>query len=287
MLTQRLTLVFIGCLIACINPAIAETAKVRPLWSVSEGLFEPESVAIDEDRGFIYTSNVVGYGLNGQGYISRLSMSGRMVEAKWVEGLNGPTGMALLGNKLYFADVDQLKVLDVETGTVTESYGTGHPNPCLNDVAVAGDGTVFVSGSCSHTIYRLSDGILAPFIEDPEALRFVNGLFVSGELLLSGGWQIRLWNRFTGSALADGPVTRQPDVKDIDGIAWDGSAFLISMVDDARLWRLGADGVARPISDQAFHAVDFHYDDRTGLLIMPQIIDDKNHRVSAFRLTFE
>lgn len=264
-----------------------DTARVRHLWTVSEGLLEPESVVVDEARGHIYVSNVVGYGLNGQGYISRLSMSGRMIDEKWVADLNGPTGMVLVDDRLYFADVDSLKVLDIATATVVESYQTFHERPCLNDVAVAEDGIAFVSGSCNSTIYRLSGSALMPFIEDASALRFVNGLFVSGEMLLSGGWEIRLWNRYTGKPLADGPVTRQGDVKDIDGMAWDGSGFLLSMVDDPRLWRLGSDGKAHPVSDDAFHAADFFYDDVTGLLIVPQNPGNNMHSVSAYRLTFE
>ncbi|NVJ97233.1 MAG: hypothetical protein HWE25_03715 [Alphaproteobacteria bacterium] len=264
-----------------------KTAKIEHLWTVTEGMFEPESVVVDKARSQIYVSNVVGYGLNGQGFISKLSLSGEILDAKWITGLNGPTGMVLKGDKLYFADVNALKILDIKTGIVTDTFETFHERPCLNDVAVADDGAVFVSGSCTSTIYRLMGPALMPFIEDSGALKFVNGLFVSDELLLSGGWQIRLWNRYSGEPLANGPVTRQPDVRDIDGIAWDGSAFLISMVDDARLWRLGASGVAYPISDDAFHALDFFYDDATGLLIMPQIIGEKGHQVSAYRLTFD
>lgn len=267
--------------------AEGEVAKIRPLWSVTEGLDEPESVAIDEERGVLYASNVVGYGLNGQGYISRISLSGRMIESRWIEGLNGPTGMVLDGDTLYVADVNQLVAINVTTKEITGRFPSPDARPCLNDVAYGGDGVVFVSGSCTSTIYRTADNRLEAFIRDRDALRFVNGLFVAGELLLSGGWQIRLWDRFNGTPLADGPVTLQRDVKDIDGIAWDGSAFLMSMVDDPRLWRLDANGVAKPISEEAFHAVDFHYDDVTGLLIMPQIMGDGDHRISAFRLTFE
>lgn len=277
-------------LAACLGQPIHaqdEQAKIREIWSVSDGLFEPESVAVDEDRNVIYVSNVVGYGINGQGYISQLSMSGRVIKAKWVEGLNAPTGLALKDDKLFIADVNSLKVLDVNSGKIVSSHPTPDRNPCLNDVALAGDGTAYVSGSCSNTIYKLEGHNLVPFITNREALHYVNGLFTSGELLLSGGWQIRLWNRLTGQPLADGPVTRQPNVKDIDGIAWDGSAFLMSMVDDPRLWRLNASGVAVPISEQAFHALDFYYDDLTGLLVMPQNLGEGQYKVTAYRLTFE
>ncbi|WP_420429657.1 hypothetical protein [Kordiimonas sp.] len=268
-------------------PLWAETAVIRHVWTVDTGLFEPESVAIDENHGAIYVSNVVGYGKNGQGYISKLSMSGRVIAAKWIEGLDAPTGMVLFGEELFFADFNMLKVADVKTGEIVREYPAPEVNPCFNDVAIASDGTVYISASCSQKIYTLKDDTLVPLIEDSAALKFVNGLYVANNMLLSGGWQIWIWDRNTGKPLANGPVTRQADVKDIDGVAWDGEAFIISMVDDTRLWRLGADGVAAPISEEAFHAVDFQYDFVTGLLVIPRIIGESDHRVSAYRLSFQ
>ena len=138
-----------------VSGAAAAEAVVRHLWTVEDGLFEPESVALDEERGVIYVSNVVGYGRNGKGYISRLSMSGRMIDEKWIEGLDAPTGMALHGDKLYFADYDHLKVVDVTTRDIIQNYKAPDENPCLNDVAVANNGTVYVSASCRNAVYRL------------------------------------------------------------------------------------------------------------------------------------
>ncbi|WP_417458181.1 hypothetical protein [Kordiimonas sp.] len=268
-------------------PLHADTAVIRHVWTVDTGLFEPESVAIDEEQGAIYVSNVVGYGKNGKGYISKLSMSGRMIAEKWIEGLDAPTGMVLRGEELYFADFNMLKVADVRTGEIIHEYPAPDVRPCFNDVAIATDGAVYISASCSQKIYTLRDGALTALIEDDNALKFVNGLYVANNMLLSGGWQIWIWDRNTGEPLADGPVTQQANVKDVDGVAWDGEAFILSMVDDTRLWRLGADGVAAPISDEAFHAVDFQYDFVTGLLVMPRIIGEDDHRVSAYRLTFQ
>lgn len=267
--------------------AWATEARIRHLWTIDSGFFEPESVAIDEERGVIYVSNVVGYGKNGKGYISRISMSGRMIDEKWIEGLDAPTGMAVRGDKLYFADYDILKVVDLNTGEVSEGYAAPHARPCLNDVAIAGDGAVYVSASCIKTVYTLREGALVPLIEGRDALNFVNGLYAAQDMLLTGGWQIWIWNRETGEALANGPVTRQDNVRDIDGIAWDGEEFLFSMVGDERLWRLAASGTATAISEESYNAVDFQYDHVTGLLVMPRIGKDGDHKVSAYRLTFE
>lgn len=269
------------------TPVRAETAVIRHVWTVDTGLFEPESVAIDEDQGAVYVSNVVGYGKNGKGYISKLSMSGRVISEKWIEGLDAPTGMALFGSQLFFVDFNKLKVADVKTGKIVREYAAPEANPCFNDIAIANDGAVYISASCSQKVYTLKNDALVPLIEDSTALQFVNGLYVANNMLLSGGWQIWIWDRNTGEALAKGPVTRQADVKDVDGVAWDGEAFIISMVDDTRLWRLGADGVAAPISEEPFHAVDFQYDFVTGLLVMPRIVGEGDHRVSAYRLTFQ
>ncbi|WP_262689955.1 SMP-30/gluconolactonase/LRE family protein [Kordiimonas aestuarii] len=274
-------------LIAPCGQTHADHATIRHIWTVDAGLFEPESVAMDEERNVIYVSNVVGYGQNGKGYISRLSMSGRMIDEKWIEGLNAPTGMALYGNSLYFADYNQLVKVDVTTREITGRYPAPDPEPCLNDVAIAEDGTVYVSGSCRKAVYRLDNDALTPFIDNPTALNLVNGLYVARDMLLTGGWQIWIWDRVTGEPLAEGPVTLQDNVRDIDGIAWDGEAFIFSMVNDRRLWRLGADGIAVPISEETFDAVDFQYDYVTGLLIMPRIPADGTHKVSAYRLTFQ
>ena len=271
-----------------LSPALhADSARIRHLWTVETGLFEPESVAIDEERGMIYVSNVVGYGKNGQGYLSRISMSGRVVDEKWIEGLDAPTGLAVHGDTLYFADYDQLRTVDLTTGELTASYPAPHEKPCLNDVAAADDGRIYVSASCIKTVYVLEGGSLRPLIEGRDALNFVNGIYVARDMILTGGWQIWIWDRESGEAMANGPVTRQADIHDIDGIAWDGEQFIFSMVNDARLWRLAASGEAAPISEEAYHAVDFQYDHVTGLLVMPRIGGEGEHKVSAYRLTFE
>ena len=260
---------------------------MRHLWTVESGFFEPESVAIDEARGMIYVSNVVGYGKNGKGYLSRISMSGRMVDEKWIEGLDAPTGMVMSGGRLYFADYDTLRIADPDTGEIIASIAAPHARPCLNDVAASPDGKIYVSASCIKSVYVLEDNRLIPFLEDREALNLVNGLFAADDMLLTGGWQIWIWDRYSGEPLANGAVTRQDNIHDIDGIAWDGEEFIFSMVGDPRLWRLAASGVARAISDEEYNAVDFQYDHLTGFLVMPRIGPDGSHQVSAYRLTFE
>jgi hypothetical protein len=59
--------------------------------------------------GVIYVSNINGAVMQkeGNGFISRLTADGKMLERQWVKGLNSPTGLALHDRTLYAADVDQ------------------------------------------------------------------------------------------------------------------------------------------------------------------------------------
>lgn len=175
--------------------AEAETPvySIELVWQSDTLLRTPESVLIDREREILYVSNVNlnPWEKDGNGFLSKMDKSGNIVELKWVEGLHGPKGMGISGKSLFVADIDALVEVDIETGTIvgkTEVAG----KPDLNDVTVAADGTVFVSGSGSNTIYRLNNGVLEEFFRGGEE-RF-NGLFWEKErmlLITSAGSQFK------------------------------------------------------------------------------------------------
>ena len=110
----------------------------------------------------LYVSNVNG-GPNdkdGNGYISIVSMDGRIINEKWVTGLDGPKGLALSGRQLYTADIDALVAIDVNHGRITDRYKVEDPK-FTNDLAAAPNGDIYMSDMLANRIYLLSGGTLA------------------------------------------------------------------------------------------------------------------------------
>ncbi len=142
-------------------------------------------------------------------------------------------------------------------------------DPVLNDVAIAEDGTVYVSGSGSRTIYILDGGNLEVWREDRQRLAFANGLLVSGNLLVHGGQTWTIFDR----------ESREPtnlfssindSITDIDGIATDGcnGYFLTSIISD-EVWWITSSGDAAPSSIGQVNGIDLHR--RGNLLAIPRV----------------
>lgn len=135
------------------TPATAEA----PFAVVSEGLATPESVLWDATRNVWYVSNINGspVGKDDNGYILRLSADGaKMDSVPFINGadaditLNAPKGMALIGDTLWVADIDAVRAFDVNTGNaVTSLELSAQGATFLNDVAAAGDGTIYITDS--------------------------------------------------------------------------------------------------------------------------------------------
>src|SRR5450755_4425877 len=86
---------FVACGILAL-PAAALCAPVK-LWETT-GLKTPESALPVPAEGFAYVSNIAGKPTDkdGNGFISKVSLKdGKLIEPKWVTGLDAPKGLAL------------------------------------------------------------------------------------------------------------------------------------------------------------------------------------------------
>lgn len=169
------SLVFALLLGAAEPPVWAE-----PVW-VLEGLANPESVILAPDGASLLVSNVSGAGdaRDGDGFIARVGLDGRIVDGAWAVGLDAPKGMALVGDRLFVSDIDVVAELDARTGAVLARHRI-EGAVLLNDVAAREDGTILVSDSGTGRIHALRDGAASLWLED-ERLRSVNGLLVEPE----------------------------------------------------------------------------------------------------------
>jgi DNA-binding beta-propeller fold protein YncE len=156
--------------------------RLEQIWRL-EGLANPESAALSADRTFLYVTNVNGEAAarDGNGFISRVGVDGRMLEREWMRGFNAPKGVARAGDTLYVADIDTLHIID--TATKTDSRVRAPGARFLNDVAVAPDGLVLAADSQTQRIYALRGRSMNAWKEGV-LLESVNGLWPEPERLV-------------------------------------------------------------------------------------------------------
>jgi hypothetical protein len=262
-------------------------ARAEPgvLWETA-GLKTPESALPVPAEGFAYVSNVAGKPTekDGNGFISKVSLAdGKIIALEWAKGLDAPKGLALVGGKLYTADIDKLVEIDAKTGKILASYDAPGAT-FLNDVAADAQGRVYVSDSNTSTIWRLADGKLEKWLDGPQ-LKFPNGLYVEGDKLI-----IAAWGAPGTSAAASEPSNLVevsiPDktvrdlgdgkpVGNLDGIEPMGDDFLVTDWVAGGLYRIDRTGKATQLLDLDQGSADIGYVPETGLLLIPMMMSDK------------
>ena len=123
---------------------------------LGDSLRNPESVAWDDRRGEFLVSNVNGASSakDGNGFISRVGPFGTLREARLVDGaregvtLHAPTGLVVVGDTLWVADVDAVRGFDAQSGAPVATVNLAPLGATfLNDVAVGPDGALYVTDS--------------------------------------------------------------------------------------------------------------------------------------------
>lgn len=120
------------------------------------GFSGPESMVHDPVADLYFVSNINGHPqiLSNDGFISRVSPNGTITDLHWIQGgqagvtLHAPTGMVLVGDVLYVADADAVRLFDRATGAPVASW----PVPLATEEAVPGVDWVrgaLLNGMCS------------------------------------------------------------------------------------------------------------------------------------------
>ncbi len=272
------------------SPASAAENPVMA-WE-ADGFVWPESVLFDAERDVLYVASMGGPPLEktGNGFITRLSLDGKVLEQKWVAGLNAPKGMAVHGNRLYVSAVDQLVVIDIAAAKIAARYDAPGIK-FMNDVAADALGRVYVSDMGADTIWRLAEGKFQVWLTDAN-LTSPNGLKAEADRLVVGsagpfiaGTKTRTpvpLKAVAYDSKAIGVIGNGAPVGHIDGVEPDGQGnYLVTEWSSGTLFRVSPSGKAERLLTVNPGSADLGYVPSRALVVLPMMHDGK---VVAWRI---
>ena len=131
-------------------PATGETPIALEI--DGDTLAGPETILHDLDQDVYFVSNINGNpnAADDNGYISKISPSGEVIERYFIDGrqpnveLHAPRGMVIGGDTLYVADVGAVRLFDRKTGDPKGAWNVPD-SKFLNDLAIDPQGRVLVT----------------------------------------------------------------------------------------------------------------------------------------------
>ncbi len=256
-----------------------DSAAVAPVtlklkWETDTTLTTCESVLYDKERDVLYVANINGdpSGKDGNGFISKVSLDGKVTEAQWAQGMDAPKGMGLVGTKLYVTDIDRVHEIDIATGAITKTY-TIEGAQFLNDITTDPQGRVYASDSNTGIVSVIENGQVSKWLEN---LSGPNGLYAENGDMLVAQWEAKTLN--TVDATSKQVTAKTDSLENPDGIeavgdggylvsSWNGMVHYVSpewektLVLDTR-----ADSIS---------AADIEYIQEKNLLLVPTFFKNK------------
>lgn len=207
------------------------------------GLASPNSMIVDRRTGDYFISNINGdpAARDGNGFITKLDGTGRVIALKFIDGskgapLHAPKGLAIVGDFLFVTDIDHVKGYDKATGQLQFDLDlTPLGATFLQDLTRDAQGTLYVSDSRSNVIAKI------------EPL-----------------------HRYAVTVLAKGAQLGQPN-----GLAVNPITQRLVMVSGAEggVYEVGPTGALTPIVARRFHHPDGVDFDADGVLYVSSLTD--------------
>lgn len=277
-------------------PAAAEPERV----TVIPGFSTPESVLWSAKEDVWFVSNIDGgpVAKDGNGFISRLTRDGVVDSLRFIAGgrdsvtLNGPKGMALVGDTLWVADIDAVRAFNARTGAPVANVELGSQATFLNDIAVGPDGTLYITdtglgfdaqGQATHPgpdrIFALK-GRDVSVVAEGDWLGRPNGITWDGAndrfiVVAYGGQQLLGWKPGAGRAdtIATGPGGH-------DGVEFADGELLVTSWADSSVFSVSASG-SRKVVTGVNSPADIGVDQLRGLVAIPLFLEN---RVEVWRV---
>jgi hypothetical protein len=251
------------------------------VWETEAKLKTAESDYHDTAADVLYVSCINGVPANkkdGDGFIAKVGMDGKIINLKWVTGLSAPKGMGKIGNHLYVADIDKLVVIDISSGNITNTWNVSGAK-LLNDVTTSQDSIVYFSDSNTSTIYQMSKGKVSVVFADT-TMHGTNGLYLDGTTLYIAG-DGATYTLDTRSLKSQKLIS---GIASGDGIERYGQGFIQTSW-DGEVYYIGPDSTTTKIldtKDVKLNTADIEVAENKNLLFIPTFF---GNTVTAYTVT--
>jgi hypothetical protein len=250
---------------------------------MSDTVFKtPESVIYDSKRDRLYVSNLnfEPRKKDGNGFISTITTDGETIDLNWIDGLSSPKGMAILGDTLFAADVDELVLMDINKGEIIRKIKIDSAG-MLNDITSDTEGDLYISDTDRGIIHKYSGGKLSVWLD--KGLQGPNGLLAEEKRLLVAFQGSGEFASFDYQTKTRSPIT--DSLNRGDGIAYTGREGVYVVTDwEGEIFLVGPGSERVSLlrtSEHGINTADIEYIKEKNLLLVPTFF---KNRIIAFRL---
>ncbi|MEX5214104.1 MAG: hypothetical protein NW703_08055 [Nitrospiraceae bacterium] len=252
----------------------------------------PYSFVVDPDTKEYFISSINGDedARDNNGFITKVDESGKVVALKFIEGgrdgvtLHAPRGLAIVGQTLYVADLDQVRGFDKSTGKLLLTFPLGSGSlpqagysSLLMDIAYDGKDLLYVSDRTGQSIFRIDvphQHQVSTLVRDPQ-LGGPAGLAVhpKGDRLVVVSWdkgnivEVRLDGTITELISNGFFSSRFGNLSGVDFDRW-GSMY-ISDFTRGKIWRMASNRKLQVIAEYLPSPADIAIDRTNHVILVP------------------
>jgi sugar lactone lactonase YvrE len=245
-----------------LHPAVTEQ------WTLKGEVAMPEAIVFNPEEKVCYVSNCFA---GGREFLSKISLSGEVIVAKWVEGLRAPTGMCFQDDTLYVIDRSGVNVIDTRAGKITRKIPlTGLK--MANDIAIDREGSLYISDFQGNTVFRYAGGKLEPW-PGAELFENPNGLLADGDKLLVGMNDRVVLVEIPSKKIS--ALVQLETGSNIDGVQSDGRGNYLVSDYHGKLYRITPDGGKTLLIDTSTpgdYIADFVFIPSENLFVIPTYV---------------
>ena len=255
--------------------------------AIINNLSAPQSIIANPGLGyFVANANGEPGNRDNKGFISRIDQDGKIVQLHFIQGghgntvLNAPTGMVIVDDVLYVADIDTIRSFSRKSGSSIASVSMSRFD-CSSLTGITADkaGNLFVSDTNSNAIYRLdpTKEFAVTLVVQDDALAGPRGLAVHPRTghLTGVSWEGGKIFEVSESGvitelLANSFFSRR--FSNLDGIAFDrfGSMYISDMT-AGKVWRILSNLKKQVIAEFLVSPAGIGIDREKHLILVPYL----------------